>query len=165
MLINTLKLPIEVITGYNGNDDQLAMRRLARAVYGHDNSQALTVAAALASIYNGDCARPVQLDEIRWLDWSLQVDLVTLMLGTGHSGFEDVKIAEAFRELAGQDGVSVEAGRNWWQQMRGLAGQAINQSDQIAGQVTVLHEGRVLAEGDMDRVQNDPQVIEVYLGA
>jgi urea transport system ATP-binding protein len=35
----------------------------------------------------------------------------------------------------------------------------------IAGQVTVLHEGRVLAEGDMDRVQNDPQVIEVYLGA
>jgi urea transport system ATP-binding protein len=35
----------------------------------------------------------------------------------------------------------------------------------IASQVTVLHEGRVLAEGDMDQVQNDPQVIEVYLGA
>ena len=35
----------------------------------------------------------------------------------------------------------------------------------IAGRVTVLHEGRVIAEGDMDRVQNDPQVIEVYLGA
>src|SRR5262247_2481912 len=35
----------------------------------------------------------------------------------------------------------------------------------IARQVTVLHEGRVLAEGDMDRVQNDPNVIEVYLGA
>jgi len=35
----------------------------------------------------------------------------------------------------------------------------------IAAQVTVLHEGRVLAEGDMDRVQNDPQVIEVYLGS
>ena len=35
----------------------------------------------------------------------------------------------------------------------------------IARQVTVLHEGRVLAEGDMDRVQNDPRVIEVYLGA
>ena len=34
----------------------------------------------------------------------------------------------------------------------------------IASQVTVLHEGRVLAEGDMDRVQNDPRVIEVYLG-
>jgi urea transport system ATP-binding protein len=34
----------------------------------------------------------------------------------------------------------------------------------IARRVTVLHEGRVLAEGDMDQVQNDPRVIEVYLG-
>ncbi len=34
----------------------------------------------------------------------------------------------------------------------------------IAKRVTVLHEGRVLAEGDMDRVQNDPRVIDVYLG-
>ena len=35
----------------------------------------------------------------------------------------------------------------------------------IAGRVTVLHEGRVLAEGDMDQVQNDPKVREVYLGS
>jgi len=34
----------------------------------------------------------------------------------------------------------------------------------IARVVTVLHEGRVLAEGDMDQVQNDQRVIEVYLG-
>ena len=34
----------------------------------------------------------------------------------------------------------------------------------IATQVTVLHEGRVLAEGTMDAVQNDQKVIEVYLG-
>jgi urea transport system ATP-binding protein len=34
----------------------------------------------------------------------------------------------------------------------------------IAKRVTVLHEGRVLAEGDMNQVQNDPRVIEVYLG-
>jgi urea transport system ATP-binding protein len=35
----------------------------------------------------------------------------------------------------------------------------------IARRVTVLHEGRVLTEGDMNHVQNDPQVVEVYLGA
>jgi urea transport system ATP-binding protein len=34
----------------------------------------------------------------------------------------------------------------------------------IASTVTVLHEGSVLAEGDMDTVQNDPRVKEVYLG-
>ena len=35
---------------------------------------------------------------------------------------------------------------------------------QIARQVTVLHEGTVLCEGTIDEVQNDPRVIEVYLG-
>lgn len=34
----------------------------------------------------------------------------------------------------------------------------------IAKHVTVLHEGHVLAEGSMDDIQNDPRVIEVYLG-
>ena len=34
----------------------------------------------------------------------------------------------------------------------------------IARKVTVLHEGSVLAEGSMDEVQNDPRVVEVYLG-
>jgi len=35
---------------------------------------------------------------------------------------------------------------------------------QIARKVTVLHEGTVLCEGNFEEVQNDPRVIEVYLG-
>jgi len=30
--------------------------------------------------------------------------------------------------------------------------------------VTVLHQGRVLADGSMEDVQNDQRVIDVYLG-
>ena len=35
---------------------------------------------------------------------------------------------------------------------------------QLGGKVTVLHEGAVLAEGDLASVQEDARVIEVYLG-
>jgi len=34
----------------------------------------------------------------------------------------------------------------------------------IARRVTVFHEGRVIADGNMDKVQKDPRVIEVCLG-
>jgi urea transport system ATP-binding protein len=36
--------------------------------------------------------------------------------------------------------------------------------ESIAHRVTVLHQGKVLAEGSMDAIQNNPQVKEVYLG-
>ncbi|AEH45014.1 urea ABC transporter, ATP-binding protein UrtD [Thermodesulfatator indicus DSM 15286] len=34
----------------------------------------------------------------------------------------------------------------------------------IAQRVTVLHQGKVLCEGNIERIQNDPKVQEVYLG-
>lgn len=35
---------------------------------------------------------------------------------------------------------------------------------QIARKITVLHEGQVLCEGPVEVVQNDPRVVEIYLG-
>ena len=35
---------------------------------------------------------------------------------------------------------------------------------ETATMVTVLHDGEILCEGSMDEVQNNKQVIEVYLG-
>ena len=34
----------------------------------------------------------------------------------------------------------------------------------IAHKVTVMHQGKILAEGSMDTVQSNPAVIDVYLG-
>ncbi len=34
----------------------------------------------------------------------------------------------------------------------------------FATKVTVMHEGKILCEGQVDKVQQDPRVIEVYLG-
>jgi urea transport system ATP-binding protein len=34
----------------------------------------------------------------------------------------------------------------------------------IAHKVTVMHQGKILAEGSMEQVQNDERVVEVYLG-
>jgi urea transport system ATP-binding protein len=36
--------------------------------------------------------------------------------------------------------------------------------EDIAHRVTVMHQGKILSEGSMEHVQNDPKVVEVYLG-
>ncbi|MCP1200836.1 urea ABC transporter ATP-binding protein UrtD [Notoacmeibacter sp. MSK16QG-6] len=36
--------------------------------------------------------------------------------------------------------------------------------EDIAHRVTVMHQGKVLSDGSMTHVQNDPKVVEVYLG-
>jgi len=35
---------------------------------------------------------------------------------------------------------------------------------EYADKVTVLHEGRLLDEGNMHKIQQNPKVMEVYLG-
>jgi urea transport system ATP-binding protein len=69
----------------------------------------------------------------------------------GMSDDETERTAELFLSLAGQHSLVVVE-----HDMAFIA--------KIAKKVTVLHEGSVLAEGTLDAVQDDPRVVEVYLG-
>ena len=69
----------------------------------------------------------------------------------GMTDEETMKTAELFKKLAKQHSLVVVE----------------HDMDFIAAldcKVTVLHEGSVLAEGSLESVQNNQQVIEVYLG-
>jgi len=69
----------------------------------------------------------------------------------GMTGQETERTAELLTSLAGQHSVVVVE-------------HDMEFVRSIASTVTVLHQGSVLAQGDMDEVQNDPRVREVYLG-
>ncbi|MGE0356609.1 MAG: urea ABC transporter ATP-binding protein UrtD [Burkholderiales bacterium] len=69
----------------------------------------------------------------------------------GMSDDETERTAELFLSLAGKHSLVVVE-----HDMAFIA--------RIARKVSVLHEGRVLAEGTLDKVQQDPRVVEVYLG-
>ncbi len=69
----------------------------------------------------------------------------------GLSDEETEKTAELFRALAGKHSLVVVE-----HDMRFV--------ELLGGKVSVLHQGSVLAEGSLDTVQNNPKVIEVYLG-
>ena len=69
----------------------------------------------------------------------------------GMTDDETARTGELFKSLAGQHSLVVVE-----HDMAFI--------EQLGGKVTVLHEGAVLAEGDLATVQNDERVIEVYLG-
>ena len=92
----------------------------------------------------------------QWLEIAMLVMQEPLLLlvdepVSGMTQQEMEKTAELLHHLAGQHTVVVVE-------------HDIDFVRSIADQVTVLHQGRVLAEGSMEQIQSNPKVVEVYLG-
>jgi urea transport system ATP-binding protein len=118
------------------------------------------IAATLARIGLRDCgdraAGLLSHGQKQWLEIGmlLMQEPRLLLLDepvAGMSDEETERTAELFVALAGEHSLVVVE-----HDMAFIAS--------IARKVTVLHEGSVLAEGSLETVQNDPRVIEVYLG-
>jgi urea transport system ATP-binding protein len=92
----------------------------------------------------------------QWLEIGMLLiqEPVVLLLDEPVAGMTDAetdRTADLFLELAGEHTLIVVE-------------HDMDFVNRIARTITVLHEGSVLAEGPMSQVQNDPRVIEVYLG-
>jgi urea transport system ATP-binding protein len=94
--------------------------------------------------------------EKQWLEIGmlLMQDPRLLLLDEPVAGMSDEETArtgELFRSLAGKHSlVVVEHDMHF--------------VESIAEKVTVLHEGKLLAEGTLEAVRQDPRVVDVYLG-
>jgi urea transport system ATP-binding protein len=118
------------------------------------------IAATLDTIkLLGQAARPAGLlshGQKQWLEIGmlLMQEPQLLLLDEPVAGMTDdetMRSAELFVELAGDYTlVVVEHDMDF--------------VERIAHKVTVLHEGSVLAEGSMDQIQQNEEVIEVFLG-
>ena len=125
-----------------------------------DSAQGDRLAEVLHTIHLADSvqrlAGTLSHGQKQWLEIGmlLMQDPKLLLLDEPVAGMTDeetARTAELFRSLAGTHTLVVVE-----HDMDFIAA--------IARTVTVLHEGRVLAEGTLDTVRADPRVVEVYLG-
>ena len=138
-------------------NDKRARATLTASLSGDDRDR---IADTLQLIrLNGEAQRPAGLlshGQKQWLEIGmlLMQDPKLLLLDEPAAGMTDdetMRTAELFVSLAGRHSLVVVEHDMAFVKALG-------------GKVTVLHEGSVLAEGDLDSVQNDQRVIEVYLG-
>ncbi|WP_067817065.1 urea ABC transporter ATP-binding protein UrtD [Actinomadura kijaniata] len=150
----------EELTVVENLDLAAGFRRPLPALLRQRRGMSDQVAAALDTIGLGDLAdRPAGVlshGQRQWLEIGMLVAQRPRLLlldepVAGMSGDERDRTGELLTEIARDHTVVVVE-----HDMEFLR--------RYASQVTVLHEGRVLVEGDVATVQDDPRVQEVYLG-
>ncbi len=134
-----------------------------------DSAQADRIAAMLEQVrlqpLAGARAGTLSHGQKQWLEIGmlLMQEPQLLLLDEPVAGMTDEeteRTAELFLSLVGKHSLMVVE-----HDMQFVATLAAGQGgDGQRRKVTVLHEGRVLAEGPLEQVQADPRVIEVYLG-
>jgi urea transport system ATP-binding protein len=140
-----------------GARDRRARKRLLAEV-GADDRRRIDETLALVRL-GGEARRPAGLlshGQKQWLEIGmlLMQDPKLLLLDEPVAGLTDEETersADLIRGLAGKRSVVVVE-------------HDMDFVERLGGTVTVLHEGSVLAEGPLAKVQRDPKVIEVYLG-
>lgn len=79
-----------------------ALGRLAAAIVGRDNGQALRVRAILISLYTGG-SMLADVSDLMALDWSLRKDLCAVLLAFGHGEFGYDYLKNAFERAGDRD--------------------------------------------------------------
>ncbi len=79
-----------------------ALARIASAIVGHDNGQALRVRAILVSLYTGGSIL-AEVSDLMALDWSLRKDLCAVLLAFGHGEFGYEYLKAAFENAGDHD--------------------------------------------------------------
>lgn len=137
--------------------DKRVLRSLFAKLSGEEKSRIEEVLALIKlSDKSSHTAGLLAHGQKQWLEIGmlLMQEPILLLLDepvAGMTDFETERTAELLNDLAGKHSIVVVE-----HDMDFVAS--------IARTVTVLHEGSVLAEGSMGKVQNDERVIEVYLG-
>ena len=137
-----------------GRDIWQSLFHRLSAEQAHELDELLELIALSDSAYND--AANLSHGQKQWLEIGMLLAQKPELLlidepAAGMTDEETMKTAELFKTLAQKHSLMVVE----------------HDMDFIAAldcKVSVLHEGRVLAEGSLDSVQNNSQVIEVYLG-
>jgi urea transport system ATP-binding protein len=136
-------------------------RGVLRALFARNRARSRRTTDVLEQVHLADKARApagsLSHGEKQWLEIGmlLMQDPKLLLVDEPVAGMTHEETARTARLLEGLAGVHTVV----------VVEHDMEFVRSIARRVTVLHEGRVLADGDMRAIKDDPRVVEVYLGA